>query len=144
MVREHQHYKIPELKPLTAVLHYEYDELGNLIKTIRPDGHTLNHLVYGSGHIYAIGLNNQEVVSFQRDDLHRETTRLLANGLMQTKQYNDVGLLSSQFIQPEQETQEYLQYQAHRKYHYDKTICLVKLKIAVWVNSIINMTQLGV
>lgn len=55
LVREHQHYKIPELKPLTAVLHYEYDELGNLIKTIRPDGHTLNHLVYGSGHIYAIG-----------------------------------------------------------------------------------------
>lgn len=128
LVREHQHYKIPELKPLTAVLHYEYDELGNLIKTIRPDGHTLNHLVYGSGHIYAIGLNNQEVVSFQRDDLHRETTRLLANGLMQTKQYNDVGLLSSQFIQPEQETQDYLQYQAHRKYHYDKNYLLSQVE----------------
>ncbi|WP_168400169.1 RHS repeat-associated core domain-containing protein [Acinetobacter indicus] len=124
LVREHQHYKIPELKPLTAVLHYEYDELGNLIKTIRPDGHTLNHLVYGSGHIYAIGLNNQEVASFQRDDLHRETTRLLANGLIQTKQYNDVGLLSSQFIQPEQETQDYLQYQAHRHYHYDQNYLL--------------------
>ncbi|EMI1840109.1 RHS repeat-associated core domain-containing protein, partial [Acinetobacter baumannii] len=106
----------------------EYDELGNLIKTIRPDGHTLNHLVYGSGHIYAIGLNNQEVVSFQRDDLHRETTRLLANGLMQTKQYNDVGLLSSQFIQPEQETQDYLQYQAHRKYHYDKNYLLSQVE----------------
>lgn len=128
LVREHQHYKIPELKPLTAVLHYEYDELGNLIKTIRPDGHTLNHLVYGSGHIYAIGLNNQEVVSFQRDDLHRETTRLLANGLMQTKQYNDVGLLSSQLIQPEQETQDYLQYQAHRKYHYDKNYLLSQVE----------------
>ncbi|ERH70163.1 TPA: RHS repeat protein [Acinetobacter baumannii] len=128
MVREHQHYKIPELKPLTAVLRYEYDELGNLIKTIRPDGHTLNHLVYGSGHIYAIGLNNQEVVSFQCDDLHRETTRLLANGLMQTKQYNDVGLLSSQFIQPEQETQDYLQYQAHRKYHYDKNYLLSQVE----------------
>ncbi|MDP7775247.1 RHS repeat-associated core domain-containing protein [Acinetobacter nosocomialis] len=128
LVREHQHYKIPELKPLTAVLHYEYDELGNLIKTIRPDGHTLNHLVYGSGHIYAIGLNNQEVASFQRDDLHREITRLLANGLMQTKQYNDVGLLSSQFIQPEQETQDYLQYQAHRKYHYDKNYLLSQVE----------------
>ncbi|MBE4722400.1 RHS repeat protein [Acinetobacter baumannii] len=128
LVREHQHYKIPELKPLTAVLHYEYDELGNLIKTIRPDGHTLNHLVYGSGHIYAIGLNNQEVASFQRDDLHRETTRLLANGLIQTKQYNDVGLLSSQFIQPEQETQDYLQYQAHRKYHYDKNYLLSQVE----------------
>lgn len=128
LVREHQHYKIPELKPLTAVLHYEYDELGNLIKTIRPDGQTLNHLVYGSGHIYAIGLNNQEVVSFQRDDLHRETTRLLANGLIQTKQYNDVGLLSSQLIQPEQETQDYLQYQAHRYYQYDQNYLLSQVE----------------
>ncbi|MFW6537439.1 RHS repeat-associated core domain-containing protein [Acinetobacter baumannii] len=128
LVREHQYYKIPELKPLTAVLHYEYDELGNLIKTIRPDGHTLNHLVYGSGHIYAIGLNNQEVASFQRDDLHRETTRLLANGLMQTKQYNDVGLLSSQLIQPEQETQDYLQYQAHRYYQYDQNYLLSQVE----------------
>ncbi|MDC5173497.1 RHS domain-containing protein [Acinetobacter baumannii] len=128
LVREHQHYKIPELKPLTAVLRYEYDELGNLIKTIRPDGHTLNHLVYGSGHIYAIGLNNQEVVSFQRDDLHRETTRLLANGLIQTKQYNDVGLLSSQLIQPEQETQDYLQYQAHRYYQYDQNYLLSQVE----------------
>ncbi|WP_228146405.1 RHS repeat-associated core domain-containing protein, partial [Acinetobacter baumannii] len=128
LVREHQHYKIPELKSLTAVLHYEYDELGNLIKTIRPDGHTLNHLVYGSGHIYAIGLNNQEVASFQRDDLHRETTRLLANGLIQTKQYNDVGLLSSQLIQPEQETQDYLQYQAHRHYQYDQNYLLSQVE----------------
>ncbi|MDS7945507.1 RHS repeat-associated core domain-containing protein [Acinetobacter sp. V110_1] len=128
LVREHQHYKIPELKPLTAVLHYEYDELGNLIKTIRPDGHTLNHLVYGSGHIYAIGLNNQEVASFQRDDLHRETTRLLANGLMQTKQYNDVGLLSSQLIQPEQETQDYLQYQVYRHYQYDQNYLLCQVE----------------
>lgn len=128
LVREHQHYKIPELKLLTAVLRYEYDELGNLIKTIRPDGQTLNHLVYGSGHIYAIGLNNQEVVSFQRDDLHRETTRLLANGLIQTKQYNDVGLLSSQFIQPEQETQDYLQYQAHRYYQYDQNYLLSQVE----------------
>ncbi|MFI8010565.1 RHS repeat-associated core domain-containing protein [Acinetobacter sp. ABJ_C4_1] len=128
LVREHQHYKILELKPLTAVLHYEYDELGNLIKTIRPDGHTLNHLVYGSGHIYAIGLNNQEVASFQRDDLHRETTRLLANGLIQTKQYNDVGLLSSQLIQPEQETQDYLQYQVYRHYQYDQNYLLSQVE----------------
>ncbi|QNX32824.1 RHS repeat-associated core domain-containing protein [Acinetobacter seifertii] len=132
LVREHQHYKIPELKLLTAVLHYEYDELGNLIKTIRPDGQTLNHLVYGSGHIYAIGLNNQEVASFQRDDLHRETTRLLANGLMQTKQYTDVGLLSSQFIQPEQETQDYLQYQAYRKYYYDENYLLSQVEDSRW------------
>ncbi|WP_168398589.1 DUF6531 domain-containing protein, partial [Acinetobacter indicus] len=124
LVREHQHYKIAGLRPLTAVLRYEYDELGNLVKTIRPDGQEQANLSYGSGHLYAIALNKQDVVSFQRDDLHRETTRLLANGLIQTKQYNDVGLLSSQFIQPEQETQDYLQYQAHRHYHYDQNYLL--------------------
>ncbi|WP_168391379.1 DUF6531 domain-containing protein, partial [Acinetobacter indicus] len=124
LVREHQHYKIAGLRPLTAVLRYEYDELGNLIKTIRPDGQEQANLSYGSGHLYAIALNKQDVVSFQRDDLHRETTRLLANGLIQTKHYNDVGLLSSQLIQPEQETQDYLQYQAHRHYHYDQNYLL--------------------
>ncbi|WP_436862113.1 RHS repeat-associated core domain-containing protein [Acinetobacter haemolyticus] len=124
LVREHQHYKIAGLRPLTAVLRYEYDELGNLVKTIRPDGQEQANLSYGSGHLYAIALNKQDVVSFQRDDLHRETTRLLANGLIQTKHYNDVGLLSSQFIQPEQETQDYLQYQAHRHYHYDQNYLL--------------------
>ncbi|MDS7928269.1 RHS repeat-associated core domain-containing protein [Acinetobacter sp. V102_4] len=128
LVREHQHYKISGLQPLTAVLRYEYDELGNLIKTIRPDGQTLNHLVYGSGYIYAIGLNHQEIASFQRDDLHRETTRRLVNGLIQSKQYNDVGLLSSQFIQPEQDTQDYLQYQAHRHYHYDENYLLSQVE----------------
>lgn len=124
LVREHQHYKIAGLRPLSAVLRYEYDELGNLIKTIRPDGQEQANLSYGSGHLYAIALNKQDVVSFQRDDLHRETTRLLANGLIQTKHYNDVGLLSSQLIQPEQETQDYLQYQAHRHYHYDQNYLL--------------------
>ena len=124
LVREHQHYKISGLRPLTAVLRYEYDELGNLVKTIRPDGQEQANLSYGSGHLYAIALNKQDMVSFQRDDLHRETTRLLANGLIQTKHYNDVGLLSSQFIQPEQETQDYLQYQAHRHYHYDQNYLL--------------------
>lgn len=124
LVREHQHYKIAGLRPLTAVLRYEYDELGNLIKTIRPDGQEQANLSYGSGHLYAIALNKQDMASFQRDDLHRETTRLLANGLIQTKHYNDVGLLSSQLIQPEQETQDYLQYQAHRHYHYDQNYLL--------------------
>lgn len=124
LVREHQHYKISGLRPLTAVLRYEYDELGNLVKTIRPDGQEQANLSYGSGHLYAIALNKQDMVSFQRDDLHRETTRLLANGLIQIKHYNDVGLLSSQLIQPEQETQDYLQYQAHRHYHYDQNYLL--------------------
>lgn len=128
LVREHQHYKVPNPIPLTAVLRYEYDELGNLVKTIRPDGQVQANLSYGSGHIYGIAFNQQEMVAFQRDDLHRETVRLLANGLVQTKNYNDVGILSSQIIRPEQEATDRLQFQAERHYHYDKNYLLTQVE----------------
>lgn len=118
---------------MTAVLRYHYDELGNLIKTIRPDGQEITHLSYGSGHVYGIALNQKDMVGFKRDDLHRETERYLANGLIQTNQYNDVGLLISQTIQPEQETAELIQHgskqhQAQRDYHYDKNYLLSQVE----------------
>lgn len=133
LTREHQHYKLPHLKPLTAVLRYQYDELGNLTKTIRPDGQEISHLTYGSGHVYGIALNQKEMVSFKRDDLHRETERYLANGLIQTNRYNDVGLLVSQMIQPEQETTDRLAqgrqlHQLHRQYHYDQNYLLTQVE----------------
>ncbi|QIO10299.1 RHS repeat protein [Acinetobacter lanii] len=135
LIREHQHYKLPDLNPMTAVLRYDYDELGNLIKTIRPDGHEVTHLSYGSGHVYGIALNQKDMIGFKRDDLHRETERYLANGLIQRNQYNDVGLLISQQIQPEQETQSPLDpsqqtkvlHQAQRHYHYDKNYLLTQV-----------------
>ena len=130
LVREHQHYKVPNLTPLTAVLRYEYDELGNLTKTIRPDGQVQTNLSYGSGHIYGIAFNQQDMVAFQRDDLHRETVRMLANGLIQTKSYNDVGLLSSQVIRAEQETLNQLQqakHQTERHYQYDNNYLLTQV-----------------
>uniref|UniRef100_UPI001D1725C2 RHS repeat-associated core domain-containing protein n=1 Tax=Acinetobacter sp. CFCC 11171 TaxID=1775558 RepID=UPI001D1725C2 len=127
LVREHQHYNVPNLKPMTAVLRYEYDELGNLNKTIRPDGQVQSNLSYGSGHIFGIAFNKQDMVAFQRDDLHRETVRMLANGLIQSKNYNDVGLLSSQIIQPEQETVGRVQHQAERHYQYDQNYLLTQV-----------------
>ena len=126
LVREHQHYKVPNLSPMTAVLRYEYDELGNLSKTIRPDGQEQSNLSYGSGHIYGVAFNQQDMVAFKRDDLHRETARFLANGLVQSKNYNDVGLLSSQLIQAEQETTNQL-HQAERHYQYDKNYLLTQV-----------------
>ncbi len=127
LVREHQHYKVPNLSPMTAVLRYEYDELGNLSKTIRPDGQVQSNLSYGSGHIYGIAFNQQDMVAFQRDDLHRETARMLANGLIQSKNYNDVGLLSSQIIRPEQETAGRVQHRAERHYQYDQNYLLTQV-----------------
>lgn len=115
------------------MLRYEYDELGNLIKTIRPDGQVQANLSYGSGHIYGIAFNQQDMVAFQRDDLHREMTRLLANGLIQNKNYNDVGLLSSQIICAEDATIDLSQsripkHQAERHYHYDTNYLLTQVE----------------
>ncbi|WP_179997815.1 RHS repeat-associated core domain-containing protein [Acinetobacter sp. YH12239] len=128
LVREHQHYQVPNLKPMTAVLRYEYDELGNLIKTVRPDGQEISHLTYGSGHIYGIALNKKDMVGFKRDDLHRETERYLANGLIQSNQYNDVGLLIAQHIHVEQETANRTQHQAQRQYTYDANYLLTQVQ----------------
>ena len=73
------------------------------------------------------------MVAFKRDDLHRETERYLANGLIQTNRYNDVGLLVSQIIQPEQETTDRLAqtsqlHQLHRQYHYDQNYLLTQVE----------------
>ena len=67
------------------------------------------------------------MVAFQRDDLHRETARMLANGLIQSKNYNDVGLLSSQIIRPEQETAGRVQHRAERHYQYDQNYLLTQV-----------------
>ncbi|QIO05888.1 RHS repeat-associated core domain-containing protein [Acinetobacter shaoyimingii] len=128
LVREHQHYKLPDLTPMTAVLRYDYDELGNLIKTIRPDGQEVSHLTYGSGHVYGVALNKQDMVGFKRDDLHHETERYLANGLIQQNQYNELGLLTAQIIQPEQETIDRLSHHAQRQYSYDKNYLLTQVQ----------------
>ncbi len=52
---------------------YEYDVLGNRTATIRPDGQRLDYLTYGSGHIHGVLLNQQPLVDYERDDIHRET-----------------------------------------------------------------------
>uniref|UniRef100_UPI00398919ED DUF6531 domain-containing protein n=1 Tax=Acinetobacter indicus TaxID=756892 RepID=UPI00398919ED len=124
IIREHQQYNTLNS---TAVLCYEYDELGNLVKTIRPDGQEQANLSYGSGHIYGISFNRKEVVSFQRDDLHREIIRFLSNGLIQTKHYNDVGLLILQQVEPEKYISDRLYYQTYRHYKYDKNYLLTHI-----------------
>ncbi|WP_436462649.1 RHS repeat-associated core domain-containing protein [Acinetobacter seifertii] len=124
IIREHQKYNILNS---TAVLLYEYDELGHLIKTIRPDGQEQINLNYGSGYIYGIALNQHEVVSFQRDDIHREIRRFLSNGLIQTKYYNDMGLLISQEIEPEKNRSGQPFYKAHRHYQYDENYLLTQV-----------------
>ena len=104
VIREHhQDYKTNN----TAVWKHSYDEINDRIKTIRPDGQNIDWLTYGTGHVHSLILNGQDIVSFERDDLHREIARHYANGISQEQHYDVLGRLTQQLIQ--------------RLYQYDKT-----------------------
>ncbi|WEF31946.1 RHS repeat-associated core domain-containing protein [Pseudoduganella chitinolytica] len=97
LVREHQHYQGPfHLEKRTAVWHHRYDELNLRTGTIRPDGHRVEWLTYGAGHVHGMLLDGQELVSFERDALYQETGRTQANGLLQTMKYDPAGRLIEQ------------------------------------------------
>lgn len=130
LVREHQQdYKINK----TAVWKHQYDDINDRIKTTRPDGQVIDWLTYGSGHVQSLIVNGQDLVSFERDDLHREIARHYANGVSQEQQYDLAGRLKSQIMLSEHENGYQNQYKPHnnaleqtsqlvqRLYQYDKT-----------------------
>ena len=97
LVHEHQHYQGPFfLEKRTAVWHHQHDELNDRIGTTRPDGHRIDWLTYGAGHVHGMLLDGQDIVSFERDALYQETSRNQANGLVQTLKYDRVGRLIEQ------------------------------------------------
>ncbi|KAB0650454.1 RHS repeat-associated core domain-containing protein, partial [Burkholderia diffusa] len=97
LVREHQHYTRLG-QPLVGVWLHEYDALNQRIATVRPDGHRVSWLTYGSGHLLALQLDERELVSYERDDLHREVARLQGNRLLQTQQWDAMGRLNEQVL----------------------------------------------
>ncbi|AKJ28506.1 RHS repeat-associated core domain-containing protein [Caldimonas brevitalea] len=101
LVREHHHYHgehFPE--KCTAVWHHRYDEMNQRVGTTRPDGHKLEWLTYGSGHVHGLVLDGQDVLGFERDALHREVYRSQGNGLEQSQRYDPVGRLLEQQVKP--------------------------------------------
>jgi RHS repeat-associated protein len=97
LVREHQHYQGPfHLEKRTAVWHHRYDELNGRTGTTRPDGHRIDWLTYGAGHVHGLLLDGHDLVSFERDALYQETSRTQTNGLLQTMKYDPAGRLIEQ------------------------------------------------
>ncbi len=73
---------------------YEYDVLGNLVTTIRPDGQRIDALTYGSGHIHSLLLNQEPLIDYERDALHREVARYYPNQINQQRQFSPEGYLT--------------------------------------------------
>ncbi|WP_025113504.1 RHS repeat-associated core domain-containing protein [Pseudomonas sp. H1h] len=97
LLREHQHYLCLE-QPIVAVWQHEYDELNQRIATVRPDGHRVSWLTYGSGHLLALRLDQHDLIRYERDDLHREIARHQGNQLVHTQQWDTVGRLQEQLL----------------------------------------------
>ncbi|POA50374.1 type IV secretion protein Rhs [Pseudomonas sp. MPR-ANC1] len=97
LVREHQHYLGLETSAV-ALWQHEYDALNQRIATVRPDGHRVSWLTYGSGHLLGMRVDEQELVGYERDDLHREVARHQGNRLLQTQKWDPVGRLQEQLL----------------------------------------------
>ena len=97
LLREHQHYLGLEV-PQVAIWQHEYDALNQRVATIRPDGHRVSWLTYGSGHLLGLRLDEYELVGYERDDLHREIARHQGNNLLQVQSWNPAGHLQEQLL----------------------------------------------
>ena len=113
--REHQWLDYL-VKPQVAVFKHEYDALNQRIATTRPDGHRVSWLTYGSGHLLALKLDDQELISYERDDLHREIGRVQGNGLVQRQTWSPNGQLLEQTLARQGESKRI----AARSYRYDE------------------------
>ena len=114
LLREHQHYLGLE-KATVAIWQHEYDLLNQRVATIRPDGHRVSWLTYGSGHLLGMRLDEHELVGFERDDLHREIARHQGNHLLQTQSWDPVGRLQEQVLGRSDDKSTLLK----REYKYD-------------------------
>ncbi|MFJ4347445.1 RHS repeat-associated core domain-containing protein [Pseudomonas sp. NPDC089401] len=114
LTREHQYYLKTEV-PMVAVWQHEYDALNLRTSTIRPDGHKVSTLTYGSGHVLGMTIDQHELLAFERDDLHREVVRHQGNKLMQTQAWDPMGRLQEQLLGSHDGTSTMLK----RQYRYD-------------------------
>jgi len=59
---------------------HAYDELGNRIQTILPNGRRIDILRYGAGHWHGTLWQGKQIVAIERDTLHREKVRRIGDG----------------------------------------------------------------
>ncbi|WP_422403998.1 RHS repeat-associated core domain-containing protein, partial [Pseudomonas sp. GZD-209] len=114
LTREHQHY-LMTANLMVAVWQHEYDALNQRVATVRPDGHRVSWLTYGSGHLLGMTLDQHEMLAYERDDLHREVVRHQGNHLMHTQRWSVAGRPEEQWLGSHDGKSVLIK----RQYHYD-------------------------
>ena len=107
----------PRTPDASFVMTHAYDELGNRIQTILPNGRRVDTLRYGSGHWHGVLWQGQTVVDVERDSLHREKQRTLgSSGLVATRQYDRQSRLTQMTLARGPDAPSPLR---ERRFHYD-------------------------
>lgn len=107
----------PRAPDASFVMTHAYDELGNRIQTILPNGRRVDILRYGSGHWHGVLWQGQTVVDVERDSLHREKQRTLgSSGLVATRQYDRQSRLTQMTLSRGLDAPSPLR---ERRFHYD-------------------------
>ncbi|MCX7205196.1 MAG: RHS domain-containing protein, partial [Proteobacteria bacterium] len=134
---------------------HEYDELGNRIASIRPDGQRTDWLIYGSGHVHGMLWNKKEIASFERDDLHRETQRTLGNQLTTQNHFDKMGRITQQTLSGKTSSNRSYQYDpvgrliaansrlGHETFAFDPASNLVRANQQTVANSLAVPAVLG-
>lgn len=87
----------PALGAAVFEFRHQHDALGSRKETRLPNGQTVNHLFYGSGHLHQVNLDGRVVSDFERDALYRETRR--TQGQLNSEfAYDPGGRLSAQRV----------------------------------------------
>jgi RHS repeat-associated protein len=103
---------------------HAYDDLGNRIQTILPNGRRVDTLRYGSGHWHGTLWQGKSLVDLERDHLHRETLRQLGGEnerLTERRSYDPQSRLNSFTL--DKGTQRLRE----RRYEYDAASNLVHI-----------------
>ncbi|MGK0546236.1 RHS repeat-associated core domain-containing protein [Halomonas cupida] len=101
LIAEVQRHQLPTGGEYASVTRHTYDVLGHRETTTLPNGQTLAWLRYGSGHVHAMTLDQQELIAFERDDLHRDIRRRQGAQEIHSA-YDPVGRLIEQQIRSPQ------------------------------------------
>ncbi|WP_053007472.1 RHS repeat-associated core domain-containing protein [Pragia fontium] len=111
--------------------HYEYDELGNLVKTAFPDQSELQHFYYGSGHLlqskFTHGAQQYLLAEYTRDNLHREISRTQGT-LTELTEYDAMGRITAKLCRAGT-TGHHFHAKVARHYHYNRQNQLQTMKL---------------
>lgn len=104
----------------------QFDQIGSESQTIYSGLPAVQWQTYGSGHLHGVVLDGPSVIDFERDKLHRETSRQFGP-TQTTRSYDALSRLKHLHTHSPLIGEEAVQYTLNRQHHYDAAGQLVRI-----------------